>query len=171
MNDIHTEFEKIYRASFPSLSKYVLFRVAQASDMEDLLQNVYTDFYRNVLMKKKEVNDVDAYLMQMTQNELKKYYRFKKKAPITLIDEDDNAWVQEIPDADNPHLHVIERSTLEEIETALKRLDFPQQQVLIAKLKLEMTFAEIALSLRVNENTIKARYYRALERLQKEVDQ
>ena len=171
MNDRHDDFEKIYHATFLTLSKYLLFRVAQVSDMEDLLQNVYADLYHKVLQPHKVIDDMNAYLMQMANNELKRYYRWKKKAPLTLIDDEDSSWVADIPDPLNTDLIAIERATLAWVEVALKRLELPLQQILIAKIKLDLTFAEIAQQMGLNENTVKARYYRALSRIRKEMEE
>jgi len=171
MSNRHDDFEKIYHETFTTLSKYLLFRVAQVSDMEDLLQNIYSDLYRKVLLKNKEVDDMHAYLTQMANNELKRYYRWKKKAPLTLIDDEASSWVADIPDPLNSDLLAIERATSEWVETALQRLELPLQQILIAKIKLDLTFAQIAESMGVNENTIKARYYRALSRIRKEMEE
>jgi RNA polymerase sigma factor (sigma-70 family) len=171
MNDRHDDFEKIYRDTFLALSKYLLFRVAQVSDMEDLLQNVYADFYRKVLLPNKMIDDNTAYLTQMANNELKRYYRWKKKAPLTLVDDEDSSWVADIPDPSDSDLQAIERCTAEWVEAALKRLELPLQQILIAKFKMDLTFAEIAQQMGVNENTVKARYYRALSRIRKEMEE
>lgn len=169
MNDRHDDFEKIYRDTFLALSKYLLFRVAQVSDMEDLLQNVYADFYCKVLLSAKAIDDNTAYLTQMANNELKRYYRWKKKAPLTLVDDEDSSWVANIPDPSDSDLQAIERCTSEWIDAALKRLELPLQQILIAKIKMDLTFSQIAQQMGVNENTVKARYYRALARIRKEM--
>jgi RNA polymerase sigma factor (sigma-70 family) len=171
MNERHDEFERIYHASFSTLSKYLLFRVAQVSDMEDLLQNIYSDLYRNVLLRNRIIDDMNAYLMQMANNELKRYYRFKKRAPLTLVDDEEASWVADIPDPSNSDLMAIERCTADWIEAALKRLDPVLQRILIAKIKLDLTFAQIADEMGVNENTVKARYYRALSRLRNEMEE
>jgi RNA polymerase sigma factor (sigma-70 family) len=171
MNDKHDDFEKIYHETFLTLSKYLLFRVAQVSDMEDLLQNVYADLYRKVLLKNKVVDDMNAYLTQMANNELKRYYRWKKKAPLTLIDDEESSWVADIPDTSDSDLLAIERATSQWVEDALQRLELPLQQILIAKIKLDLTFAQIAQSMGINENTVKARYYRALSRIRKEMEE
>jgi len=171
MNNRHDDFEKIYHETFATLSKYLLFRVAQVSDMEDLLQNIYSDLYRKVLLKNKEIDDMHAYLTQMANNELKRYYRWKKKAPLTLIDDEESSWVADIPDPLNSDLQAIERATSEWVEASLQRLELPLQQILIAKIKLDLTFAQIAESMGINENTVKARYYRALSRIRKEMEE
>ncbi len=169
MSEIHDAFEAIYRDTFPILSKYLLFRVVQPADMEDLLQNVYAAYFK-VLVKRKPIENPIAYLTEVANNELKRYYRWKSKAPVTLIDDEEQVWVSELTDGEDPHLAAIHKASLDDLTRLLKRMDVESQRILIAKVQLEMTFAEIALVLDLNENTVKARYYRALLKLRKEVE-
>lgn len=169
MSEIHDTFEVIYRESFPILSKYLLFRVVQPADMEDLLQNVYAAYYK-VLVKRKPIENPIAYLTEIANNELKRYYRWKSKAPITSLDDERQDWVVELSDGEDPHLAAIQNASDEVLAALVKRLDVESQRILIAKVQLEMTFAEIAVLTKLNENTVKARYYRALEKLRKEVE-
>lgn len=169
MSEIHDAFEAIYRETFSILSKYLLFRVVQPADMEDLLQNVYTAYFK-VMVKHKSIENPIAYLTEIANNELKRYYRWKSKAPVTSLDDDTQDWVSELTDGEDPHISAIRKASLDDLTRLLKRMDVESQRILIAKVQLEMTFTEIALIMDLNENTVKARYYRALLKLRKEVE-
>ena len=51
----HSDFETIYRATFNALSKHVYFRVAKMSDAEDIVQDVYLDYYRYIQSQDKVI--------------------------------------------------------------------------------------------------------------------
>ena len=69
----HRDFETIYRATFNALSKHVYFKVAKMSDAEDIVQEVYLDYYRYIQAQDKVVENVQAYLIQIANNKLSHY--------------------------------------------------------------------------------------------------
>lgn len=165
MSNQHTElFETIYRATFTTLSKHVYFKVAQSSDAEDIIQTIYIDFYNYIVKKNKSVDNVQAYLIQMANNELSKYYKRKEELPITL-DEDKLQILENIQDETNIELEILDSIESDVIYKLVKRLPIIDQKILGAHFRYDMTFKEIALQLNLSENTIKTRYYRALKEL------
>ena len=163
-------FESIYKATFKSISKHVYFNVAQSADAEDIVQTVYAQFYTSVIAKDKTVENPQAYLMTMAKNELTLYYQNKAHQAIQLNEEDQNAW-DNIPDELDLALEVIEKSTVEQIVKQMKTLPDLDQKILGGRFRYELTFKEIADQLNQSENTIKTRYYRAIQTLKDKLDQ
>jgi len=157
------DFETIYHATFKALSKHVYFKVAQTSDAEDIVQNVYTNFYHYVHKKGKPIDNVQAYLIQMANNELKTYYQNKTNEPITL--DDDLDILENIPDESDLAMDIIEKFEIEAIAEAIKKLPLIDQKIMGARFRFELTFREISVQLDIPENTVKTRYYRALGQL------
>lgn len=165
MSHKHTElFETIYRATFTTLSKHVYFKVAQSSDAEDIIQIVYIDFYNYIVRKNKTVDNVQAYLIQMANNELSKYYKRKDELPITF-DEDKLQILENIQDDSNIELDILNSIESDVIYKIVKKLPIIDQKILGAHFRYDMTFKDIANTLNLSENTIKTRYYRALKEL------
>lgn len=157
------DFEAIYHATFKALSKHVYFKVAQTSDAEDIVQNVYSNFYLYVHKKGKPIENVQAYLIQMANNELKIYYQNKANEP-TMFDEEMDV-LQNIPDESNLAMDIIEKFEIEAIAEAIQKLSMIDQKIMGARFRFELTFKEISIQLGVSENTVKTRYYRALDHL------
>lgn len=165
MSHKHTElFETIYRATFTTLSKHVYFKVAQSSDAEDIIQIVYIDFYNYIVRKNKTVDNVQAYLIQMANNELSKYYKRKDELPITF-DEDKLQILENMQDDSNIELDILNSIESDVIYKIVKKLPIIDQKILGAHFRYDMTFKDIANTLNLSENTIKTRYYRALKEL------
>jgi RNA polymerase sigma-70 factor (ECF subfamily) len=162
-------FETIYRDTFEAVSKNVYFQVAQAADAEDIVQEVYLRYYREVIVKGKVVENPKAYLMAIAANQLKRYYRFKARRPIQL-NVDEQEVFENISDETDLNLEVINRFTVEEILQEIKSLSVLDQKILTGHLRFEMTFAELASSLALSENTVKTRYYRMLRTLRQHLD-
>jgi len=159
----HSElFETIYRATFNPVSKYVYFNAAQLADAQDIVQNIYAHYYHSVIQKDKTVENPQAYLMTMAKNELALYYKDKAIQPIQL-DEDAQSAFENIPDETDLALETIEKFAVEAIYQQISTLDPIDQKILGGRFRYELTFAEIAQSLNLSENTIKTRYYRAIQ--------
>lgn len=160
----HASFESIYRDTFDDISKNVYFQVAQVADAEDIVQEVYLRYYREVILKGKVIENPRAYLMAIAANQLKRYYRFKAQRPIQL-NPDENDVLENVADETDLHLEVINRFTVEQITAEIKSLPELDQKILTGHLRFDMTFAELALTLNLSENTVKTRYYRMLRTL------
>jgi len=165
-----TDFESLYKATFTQLSQHVFFKVAQASDAQDIVQNVYSDFYTYVYRKGKVIDNVLAYLIQMANHELQKYYKKKQALPVFDESEDQN-WLESIEDPSDVEASTFNRFEIEAILKEIKNLSSLDQKILGAKFRYDLNFSEIASRLMLSENTIKTRYYRALKQLKEKLTQ
>lgn len=163
-------FESVYQQTYDTIAKYVYFKVPQLADAEDIVQNVYLRYYREVILKQKYVDHPQAYLLGITANELKKFYATKSRQPIQLdsteVDPLDN-----VPDDADVHLEVINTFTQDLVAQAVSELSPVDQKILSGHFRFEMTFAELAKQLDLSENTVKTRYYRALKTLRHRLEQ
>lgn len=157
------QFESIYRKYFNHISKFVIFKVPQMSDAEDVVSSVFTNFYSQLIKKDLEIDNIEAYLIQISKNELSSFY--KKKAKTVLVDDDWEDKLENIVDEFDLEESIFNKFEIEQIEKALTHLTVLDQRIITAKIKFEMSFKEIAEHLRVKENSVKTRYYRALETL------
>lgn len=157
-------FESIYRETYETVAKYVYFKVPQLADAEDLVQEIYLRYYREVILKQKFIDHPQAYLLQIAANELKKFYAAKAQRPIQL-DTDDADPLENVADPTDLHTSVINTFTQDAITKAVLTLSELDQKILSGHVRFEMTFAEMAKLLDLSENTVKTRYYRALKTL------
>lgn len=163
-------FENIYHATFSILSKHVFFKVASLEDAQDIVQNIYAQYYNSVIQKNKVIENPQAYLMSMATNELALYYKNKANQAI-LLNEDEFNIFENIPDNTDLALEIIEKSTVEMIYKQIKSLSNLDQKIIGGRFRYNLTFVEIATQLEVSENTIKTRYYRAIQTLKDKLDQ
>jgi RNA polymerase sigma factor (sigma-70 family) len=163
------DFSTIYHATFNQVSKYVFFKVAQMSDAEDIVQSVYMNFYQYVLKKGKALDNVQAYLIQMANNELSRYYESKANQPLQFSDEEVDI-LENIPDAYNLELDIFDQLEVQSIWKLVLNLAVIDQKILSARFRFELSFKEIAEQLELSESTIKTRYYRAIEQLKSMIE-
>ncbi len=163
MNVNINHFERIYRKYFGQISKFVIFKVPQISDAEDVVSNVFTNFYIQLKKKNIEIDNIEAYLIQIAKNELSKFYKSKSKS--ILIDDDWKDKIDVVAADFDLEEAVFNKFDVERIEKALNKLTPLDQRIITAKIKFDMSFKEISDQLKVKENSVKTRYYRALETL------
>lgn len=165
MKRSENEFRNIYSATFDELSKYVYFRVNNIEDAQDIVQNVYLNYYQYVFRKNKEIENVIAYLKQMAHNQLIAFYKDKQFRVNQSEYIDDQ--IENLEAKNDVELEVFDKIETERIWNAVNQLNVLQTKIIVGKFRFEMTFKEIADQLSVNESTIKTNYYRSLEELKK----
>ena len=154
-------FESVYNDTYETIAKYVYFKVPQLADAEDIVQEVYVRYYREVILKRKFIDHPQAYLLSIAANELKRFYASKANQPVQLDSTEQNP-LENIADDTDVHTEVINTFTQEAIQRELKGLSQADQKILAGHIRFEMTFSELAKVLDLSENTVKTRYYRAL---------
>lgn len=159
--DPRDEFEELYRDTFPTVSKFIFFKIPNKQDVEDLVQSVYTDFYRVLVEKNQRPDNIMAYLMTMAKSEIAHYYRDREAFGMQVSNQEQDPFEQ-IPDDHDEALAAIERSTIDVIYAEIGKLSEIDQKILVGHFKYFMTFAELAKQLDLSENTVKTRYYRAI---------
>lgn len=162
-------FESIYRETFRRLSQYVFLKSPSAAAAEDVVATVYMDFYQYVVLHDRQPDNVLAYLTRMANHELSRLYR-APQPPLSLDDAGLNLG-ETIPDDTDVELAVFDRFAAEALWQAVGRLSQPEQQALVARIRFEMPFPEIARTLGQNESAVKLRYYRSLDKLKRLLDE
>ncbi len=157
-------FEELFRKTYDDLSRFVLFKVRSVSDAEDIVANVYLNFYKHTVKKNRSVDAPEAYLTEMAKNEIKRYFRNQKQSPLSLNDGEPDK-IEMIADDHDEIASMFDRFRIDTIWQAVSHLDQTAKMILTAKFRLDMTFKDIALALDSNENSVKTKYYRSIEAL------
>ncbi len=158
----HSDFETIYRATFNTLSKHVYFKVAKLSDAEDIVQEVYMDYYRYIQAQNKEVENVQAYLIQIANNKLSHYY--KDKASLVSIEDDGNIFDQSEDPLQLEHT-VLDKATLDQIFSEIMNLSEVDQHIMFGYYRFGLNYRELSEKLDMPESTIKSRAQKIIESL------
>jgi len=144
----------------PRLRSFVRRRVADAADVEDILQEVFFELaesYRAV----EPVEQVGAWLFRVARNRIIDFFRKKKPQALDDVVEarEDGIGVEELlPSADaGPEAAYARRVLLEELEAALAELPREQREVFVAHELEGASFRDLAARTGVGINTLLAR--------------
>ena len=145
------------------LANFIRRRVPDASEAEDILQDVFYEFVAAYRLPE-PVEQVGAWLFRVARNRIIDRFRKKKEEPLSEVSGEDGedgerSWLDEVlpsPDA-GPEAAYARGVLLEELYAALAELPEDQRAVFIAHELDGRSFKELAAESGVGVNTLLAR--------------
>ena len=142
------------------LGNFIRRRVPDASEAEDILQDVFYEFVAAYRLPE-SIEQVGAWLFRVARNRIIDRFRKKKEEPLPEVSGEDGegSWLDEVlpsPDA-GPEAAYARAVLLEELVAALAELPEDQRAVFIAHELDGRSFKELAVESGVGVNTLLAR--------------
>ena len=158
------------------LRNFIRKRVADSSEAEDILQDVFYELVEASRMMK-PIEQVSAWLFRVARNKIIDFFRKKRpeatiNGPLAAAEGGESLTLEDLlPSSDEGPEAVFARSVLlEELEEALQELPEEQREVFVAHELDGLSFKEIAARTGVGVNTLLSRKHYAViqlrERLQ-----
>jgi RNA polymerase sigma factor (sigma-70 family) len=154
------------------LRNFIRRRVADESDAEDILQEVFYELveaYRLV----KPVEQVSAWLFQVARNRITDLFRKRKPVtrraePTSADGEEGPRWEDLLPSPDaGPEAAYARDILLEELDAALAELPEEQREIFVAHEFEGRSFKELAAATGLSVNTLLSRKHYAVEYLRR----
>lgn len=154
-------FGEIYDTHVDSVYRYLLYRVREPADAEDLTSEVFTRAFANIHRYRWQGKSFLAWLYTIARNAVTD--RRRRERPTVEID---NAFglAEEGPSA---HDRAVRGEEVAALRGAVKHLTGEQQEVLVLRFVENLSSREVATILGKNEGAIRALQFRALGRLRK----
>jgi RNA polymerase sigma factor (sigma-70 family) len=146
----------------PRLRNFIRKRVADESDAEDILQEVFYELLEAYRMMK-PVEQVTAWLFRVARNRITDLFRSKKREAssepaVKIEDGEELQWEDLMPSLEaGPEAAYARSVLLEEMEAALDELPEEQREVFVAHEFLGYSFKELAAQTGVSVNTLLSR--------------
>jgi RNA polymerase sigma-70 factor, ECF subfamily len=113
----------------------------QLTDTDDLVQDALVQTFKRIdEFEPRRVGALQAYLRQAVLNRVRDEVRRKGRQPVTEADLE----LLEVENAASPLEEAIGREGVERYERALARLKPPERDIIIAKVELGYSYAELA---------------------------
>lgn len=136
-------FEKLYELYFAPLHRYILIRVGDVEDADDLSQTVFIKFHKNLANWQDKGYQPSAYLYSIARSVIADYFRTKSRKGQKLNNSEDILAI--IADkSQNPHNNVIESEERKTLYENLKKLPQNYQEVLMLRYIQNLSSKEIA---------------------------
>jgi RNA polymerase sigma factor (sigma-70 family) len=146
----------------PRLRNFIRKRVADQSDAEDILQEVFYELVEAYRMMK-PVEQMTAWLFRVARNRITDLFRSKKwtaatEPAVRAEDGDEIQWEDLLPSSDaGPEASYARSVLLEELDAALDELPEEQREVFLAHEFLGYSFKELAEQTGISVNTLLSR--------------
>jgi RNA polymerase sigma factor (sigma-70 family) len=149
----------------PRLRSFIRKHVADTSEAEDILQDVFYELIETYRLMK-PVEHVTAWLFRVARNRMVDLFRRKKPSSLNnpvSAEEDGDTLEDLLPSADaGPEAAYARNLLLDELEEALEELPEAQRQVFIAHEVLGQSFKEISAETGLSVNTLLSRKHYAV---------
>ncbi|MDD3614517.1 MAG: sigma-70 family RNA polymerase sigma factor [Candidatus Pacebacteria bacterium] len=155
---------------------YFLKRLNNSIEAEDLTQETFVKMWRN-LEKFDQKRNFRAWLFTIAKNSLIDFLRkhrtteglAKEVAFSQFINEEEESILDDIPTLDPSVIEQIEENeNWQKLETIISELPIAQRELLLSYLQSnDVTFQKLAQENNISVNTLKARYYRLVQKIRK----
>jgi RNA polymerase sigma-70 factor, ECF subfamily len=154
-------FAELYDTHCDAVYRYILYRVREPADAEDLCSEVFTRAFANIHRYRWQGKSFLAWLYTIARNAVTD--RRRRDRP--TVDLDDAYGVAE--EGPTAHDRAVRGEQVDALRGAVKHLTTEQQEVLVLRFIENMSSRQVAQVLGKNEGAIRALQFRALGRLRK----
>lgn len=163
------KFNEIYISTYNDVLRYVICKCGDINDVNDIIQDVYLDFWNILDNKSIEVNNIKNYLLGIAKNKIKQYYMsLSKIKTISIFSKNDDGIelfdnIKSDIDIEQIILDKDDWKTVWDFIKKKKNKNIPK--IFYLHYKLELTIKDIADELVLNESYVKNLLYRTLNEL------
>ncbi|MCE5206758.1 MAG: sigma-70 family RNA polymerase sigma factor [Chloroflexi bacterium] len=158
------DFSELYRKHVNPVYYYLLSRVRNTADAEDLTSQTFITALEN-MHQLRDPDKFTPWLFRIARNKAMDYFRRARRRPTQDFNEELDQSPSILKQDDR-----LEQDRMIELEQLIAGLKPIEQEYIRLRLIAELPFAEIASILGKSESRIKKSYYRLLERLQAQVE-
>ncbi len=154
-------FAQLYEAYFDKIYRYVVIRIGNKTEAEDMTQQVFLKALQSISSFRWRGIPFSAWLFRIAHNQVVDYLRKKAKRVIVSIDE------LPVIANDNPQLVAEQKLDIEQLNLAIKRLTEAQQEVISLRFAGGLAIAQVAKVMGRSQGAVKALQHSAIVTLRK----
>jgi RNA polymerase sigma-70 factor (ECF subfamily) len=153
-------FAQLYEEHFDRIYRYVLLRIGNKAEAEDMTQQVFLKALRSISSFKWKGTPFAAWLFRIAHNQVVDYFRKKKHSPAPLDD-------LPVRSDDDPQLKAEQSLDIQQVVSATGQLTAAQREVLSLRFAGGLAIAEVAAIMGKSQGAIKALQHSAVVALRR----
>lgn len=173
--DIERYFDTVYAETFDAVSRFVVSHAARFQDAEDIVQNVYTRFYKRISDKGyNDIESAEAFLINIAKFECRSFFSgfMKQKEKAMLLSdfsEEDSARIEAELSRDQKPLEDVmsDKILAKQIFDDIMNSDETTGRIFYLHFVCDMKLDEVADTLGLKLSTVKTKLYRTIEKQKK----
>ena len=154
-------FAQLYEGNFDKIYRYVVLKIGNKTEAEDVTQQVFLNALRSISSFKWKGTPFSTWLFRIAHNLVVDYLRKEKKRTTTPLDE------SLVSSDSDPHLAAEHRLDIEQLISATERLTVAQREVISLRFAGELSVAEVAKVMGKSEGAVKALQHSAVVALRR----
>ena len=154
-------FAQLYEAHFGKIYRYVVLRIGNKTEAEDVTQQVFLKALKSISSFKWKGAPFSAWLFRIAHNQVVDYLRSAKKRATIPLDE---SLVADDPDLQRV---VEQRLDIERLVSAAQQLTHAQREVIALRFASGLSVAEVAKVMGKSQGAVKALQHSAIVALRK----
>lgn len=159
-------FEKIYNETYSQILKFIICKCKNLDDVNELIQDTYVELYKTIKNKKNIiVEDHLSYILGISKNILKKYYKNKYKEKTVFLTDDINEENVDSSSIDEIEIDFINKNNVEEVWNYLKKKGIIIEKSFYLYYAVGLKISEISKLLNIKESSVKNYIYRTVKEL------
>ena len=157
----HDAFARLYEAHFDKIFRYVVLKIRNQAEAEDMTQQVFVKAYESIGSYQLQGVPFTAWLFRIAHNQMVDFVRKESKKPVPLD--------ESLPIMDDSDLEgeVETKMEMEKVALATKQLTKAQREVISLRFAGGLSITEAAKTMRKSEGAIKALQHSAILALRK----
>jgi RNA polymerase sigma-70 factor (ECF subfamily) len=153
-------FAQLYEEHFDKIYRYVILRIGNETEAEDMTQQVFLNALQSISSFKWKGIPFSAWLFRIAHNQVVDYLRRKKRTAVPL----DESLVSS---GDNPQLVAEHKLDIGQLLSATKQLTDAQREVISLRFASELSIAQVAKVMGKSQGAVKALQHSAIVALRK----
>ncbi len=173
--DIERYFDTVYADTFDAVSRFVVSHAARFQDAEDIVQNVYTRFFKRICDKGyDDIDSAEAFLINIAKFECRSFFsgfmKHKEKSMLLSdFSEEESAHLEAELSRDQKPLEDVmsDKILAKQIFDDIMSSDETVGKIFYLHFVCDMKLDEVADTLGLKLSTVKTKLYRTIEKQKK----
>ncbi len=154
-------FTELYETYFDKLYRYIVVRIGNRAEAEDMTQQVFVKAYKSISSYRWRGVPFSAWLFRIAHNLIVDFFRKEGKRPTVPLDE------SLVASNDNVQQVVERRLDVERVMAATRQLTAAQREVVSLRFAGGLAIAEVARVMGKSEGAVKALQHSAIAALRR----
>lgn len=162
--ELYDYFCYIYESTYKNTFKYLVLNVSNLEDVNDLIQEIYFDFYK-ALTKKIKIDNYSSYILGIANKKISGYYKifYKVKKVLSVPVHDCN----DLKDEFDLECKVFNKIEVQKLIDYINSKELAVARCIYLYYYLDMKIKDIAKELNISESNVKNNIYRTINEYKK----